>query len=1186
MAAPNLDDLSEELTSLLQFCGRLGKQPFIKDPTTGLLTASWAGVEGKWAGHEGYLTFAEARKFLEDAAKVRVNIDGKWVDRPITGIGFMNMRAADPARQIVGGDIDCCRNPDTGNIGKWAYSFLHRIQTFYVEVSPSKTGIRFFALGHLPNDVDSVTGHGAQDDLPASDREAILAAKPGAREKIAKGKPAFNGIELYVDSRHLTLTGDKLATYCCPPEDCTAAIAEALRDYLVDPADEQPIQKKKSTKKAGSFPPLNILQVIDTTGFEERSGQLSGSHPTEGSTTGANLVVNPGKGVWAYMHDKPAGSAPGGDAWVWLACECGAVPWEEAGPGVLKDPVVVAKTMMHAAKRGLIPETDDIVAAFRRSVVEQTPAGLTSEEILVKVTSDMGCLSDSAILHALAEMKANKPAAYDLMVDAIRKAHKGLRASTIRKQVDAYRVESKNATSPKIISASCHTGDAANENGLASNAGVENYPKIQDLTKAIGRMDKINPDTGIEEPEPMTEDGKVPKLTLSPTKASYAVTAFMPLRTSTGDTRENMKLWRCDGKIWTDDGEREVKNLIDAVIGDLSYEKGLHETLRRIRGISETVTFDSNPFLFPALDKVIDLKTGVVRDYQPDDYITYQYGAAVEDPSADYRPVLWALCSSAQDPGDVLTALDIATAACIRQPLDAIVQLIGPGANGKGIFERMLTALCTISRVAAITLTEAKASRFGPGAVLGKDIWILSEVEDVKYAINLLKKVATGEFTDSDVKYGDRIQGKPHVLPILDCNTAIDFGDDSWGRKRRIIKLDYPHTFDYIPGTRRKDPHLEEKVTSPSALAGLLQIIAARAPFLCESRRIYTRKRPEQMDAEYKRQQFSLAYFCEECLTTTMPATGAGQAINVLTGMLFPNGEIPRLTTEALLDEYKEYCELFNVPVPAEKNQIGKYINKKFNIQSIGTTEHKKQLRYYPGLWLSQSAKLTYGEFSLNYSNYSTTTAKLQEGEGKNDISRPETTATTGEWPKEVIEEIRKMFDYIQSCQNPQDISYEGYLENAVVPVVAVVSGQQIAIPEKPPVVLPSLPCSSEGDSVVRKESCTIEAELLRAEEQRREKEVHEREQAAKYAKKQPKSYSELARSVPSDTSSPEAEKICRAARGLLMKGMAPRIDFLVSDTGLPETTIQAYMDNAPWVRKDDSSPAGIVVYLPSEAPA
>jgi hypothetical protein len=67
---------------------------------------------------------------------------------------------------------------------------------------------------------------------------------------------------------------------------------------------------------------------------------------------------------------------------------------------------------------------------------------------------------------------------------------------------------------------------------------------------------------------------------------------------------------------------------------------------------------------------------------------------------------------------------------------------------------------------------------------------------------------------------------------------------------RRVIKLDYPYIFDYVPGTRRKDPQLEEMVTSPIALSGLLQIIAARAPFLCRSRRVYTRKRPEEMDED------------------------------------------------------------------------------------------------------------------------------------------------------------------------------------------------------------------------------------------------------------------------------------------------------------------------------------------------
>jgi phage/plasmid-associated DNA primase len=620
-----------------------------------------------------------------------------------------------------------------------------------------------------------------------------------------------------------------------------------------------------------------------------------------------------------------------------------------------------------------------------------------------------------------------------------------------------------------------------------------NYPKLEDLTKATKRMIRINPDTGFAEPDPITGEVDMPKRTISPAKSAQAVTKYMPLRISIADTKVEPKLWKCDGKIWTDDGEKQVKNLIDAVAGDLSYLKGLQETLRRIRGISATVTFDRNPFLFPALDKVIDLKTGLIRDYQPDDYITYQYGAAVEDPSADYRPVLWALCSSAQDPRDVLTALDIATAACIRQALDAIIQLIGPGANGKGIFERILIALCTASRVAAITLTEAKSSRFGPGAVLGKDIWILSEVEDVQFAINLLKKVATGERMDSDVKYGDRIQGKPHVLPILDCNIAVDFGDDSWGRERRIVKLDYPHTFDYTPGTRRKDPHLEEKVTSPSALAGLLQIIAARAPFLCESRRIYSRKRPEDMAAEYKRQQDSLKYFCEDCLTTEPLLDAEGRSIDMTTGQPWPGGVMGKLTTDALYTEYMTYCRLLNVPVPAGKSPFGKYINATFEIISVSTTQNKVAIRYYPGLMLAKTAKLAFAELSSNYSNYRTTTGELQEGIDEKGLLSLLTTATTGEWPKEVIEEIVRMFCYIESCENPQDISYSGYVSKLPFPVVAVVKGNGRPDGYESPVVFPSLPCSSEP------ETCSFEyteAEQVKAQD------AHFKDVAEKYTGK------------------------------------------------------------------------------------
>jgi hypothetical protein len=105
----------------------------------------------------------------------------------------------------------------------------------------------------------------------------------------------------------------------------------------------------------------------------------------------------------------------------------------------------------------------------------------------------------------------------------------------------------------------------------------------------------------------------------------------------------------------------------------------------------------------------------------------------------------------------------------------------------------------------------------------------------------------------------------------------------------------------------------------------------------------------------------------------------------------------------------------------------------------------------------------------------------------------------------------------------------------------------------------------------------TIEAEPLQA------KEAHATQQAAKYAKK-PGSYSDMVQLVPFEYGSPIEEKLCKAFRGLLARGIAPRRDFLAKETGLSKEIVDGYLNNATWIRKDDSSPAGIVVFLPLEA--
>ncbi|MEI6103144.1 MAG: hypothetical protein WCP70_04295 [Methanothrix sp.] len=425
--------LPPELANLPQFCIRCGKQPYIRDGNRANSFTS-----SGWPLHrEDWMTLAEAEEALQRGAKVWS--DGKM--QPATGIGFLVARSSPEVKRPLGGDLDCCRNPDTGTISAWAAAFLQDILPFYTEISPSGAGLRFFCWGHLPNELDNVFGHGCQDDLTEADKEAILTAKPDAHKKIAKGQPAFNGLELYEANRHLSITGMKLEELSFPirDSDSTAALSVALKDFVTDP-DKNRAGKSKHTEKSknaegkGRFPALDILDVIDTRGFIESGGQLSGPHPTEGSTTGKNLVVNPAKNNYCWMHN---GINAGGDPWVWLACECGAVPWARAGAGVLKDSQTVRATLEHAVKRGLVSEE---ILESRSGC--PTAASMDVGEALLLVTDlrdqmklspDPGLPFEAKYIEALAIVKRQNQPEYE-RIRAILKGLVSLR--DLNKKVD------------------------------------------------------------------------------------------------------------------------------------------------------------------------------------------------------------------------------------------------------------------------------------------------------------------------------------------------------------------------------------------------------------------------------------------------------------------------------------------------------------------------------------------------------------------------------------------------------------------------------------------------------------------------------------------------------------------------------------------------------------------------------
>ncbi len=62
---------------------------------------------------------------------------------PYDGLGFV-FCSADP---YVGIDLDGCRNPESGEVAKWAQKILDSVVEGYIEASPSGTGIHIIVEG-------------------------------------------------------------------------------------------------------------------------------------------------------------------------------------------------------------------------------------------------------------------------------------------------------------------------------------------------------------------------------------------------------------------------------------------------------------------------------------------------------------------------------------------------------------------------------------------------------------------------------------------------------------------------------------------------------------------------------------------------------------------------------------------------------------------------------------------------------------------------------------------------------------------------------------------------------------------------------------------------------------------------------------------------------------------------------
>lgn len=135
---------------------------------------------------------------------------------------------------IVGVDIDGCRNPENGSITEWGQAIIDLLDS-YTEVTPSKTGVRVWVRGVLP------------------EKKNRFQINPDA------GFGGKVGVECYSDARYFTVTGECIQLI---PSDVESRDLTALYSLLHEISAKFPVGKKETTIAADGSVVATSVQVV------------------------------------------------------------------------------------------------------------------------------------------------------------------------------------------------------------------------------------------------------------------------------------------------------------------------------------------------------------------------------------------------------------------------------------------------------------------------------------------------------------------------------------------------------------------------------------------------------------------------------------------------------------------------------------------------------------------------------------------------------------------------------------------------------------------------------------------------------------------------------------------------------------------------------------------------------------
>lgn len=418
----------------------------------------------------------------------------------------------------------------------------------------------------------------------------------------------------------------------------------------------------------------------------------------------------------------------------------------------------------------------------------------------------------------------------------------------------------------------------------------------------------------------------------SPTKAAKSLCDKLTLAMTLDDDH----IWCFDGEIYQSQGKELLKTLIYSIAGDLVDKKAVGEVLDRISSKLKLapVVFNPRPELLGVKNGVIDCSTGTFRPYSKHDLITGKI-PVVYDKNARCPEIIKFIESITPDNNNRVTLIDIIASGAYRKALHYIAFLIGHGSSGSSTYIHLLQAFYGAESTEAIPLDELLTRPFALSALEGVRFSIGQETEAFgKSQTARIKEISGGDWLSADVKNKARRRFRAWVKLIFKGNAVPRFTDTTWAFQRRFIEIKLPYKFvpevdPNEPNQRKLDPDIEEKITAPSELSGLLNLIITRLPKIIKDQRIH---QVNGQYTEYKQQVDSVATFLDQfCI-------------------YYPEARSIRIPVKEIYSHFQRWCDLVMGNL-VDSRQFGRYIKHHCeNKPGLETTIDGKTATVYPGL--------------------------------------------------------------------------------------------------------------------------------------------------------------------------------------------------------------------------------------------